>query len=70
MNQSLEFSVMTSSLVTFIDQPGQGKYAAANTFLESFVQYRHKLGLPASVLGICPAGEIGFVAENPPSERS
>ena len=56
---------MTSSLVTLIDQPGQSNYAAANTFLESFCQYRHKLGLPASVLGVCPIDGIGFVAENP-----
>jgi NAD(P)-dependent dehydrogenase (short-subunit alcohol dehydrogenase family) len=64
-DQELEFFVMTSSLVTLIDQPGQGNYAAANTFLESFVQYRHRLGLPASVLGVCPVDDIGFVAENP-----
>jgi aryl carrier-like protein len=56
---------MTSSLVTLVDQPGQGNYAAANTFLESFTQYRHKQGLPASVLGICPIDDIGFVAEIP-----
>ncbi len=56
---------MTSSLVTLIDQPGQGNYAAANTFLESFCQYRRKAGLPASVLGVCPVDDIGFVAENP-----
>ena len=56
---------MTSSLVTLIDQPGQGNYAAANTFLESFTQYRRRHGLPASVLGVCPVDDIGFVAENP-----
>jgi aryl carrier-like protein len=48
-----------------VDQPGQGKYAAANTFLESFRQYRHKQGLPASVLRICPIDDIGFVVEIP-----
>lgn len=64
-NESLDFFIMTSSLVTLIDQPGQGNYAAANTFLESFCQYRRKLGLPASVLGVCPVDDIGFVAENP-----
>jgi len=64
-NQSLDFFIMASSLVTLIDQPGQGNYAAANTFLESFTQYRHKHNLPASVLGICPIDDIGFVAENP-----
>ena len=61
----LDFFVMTSSLVTLVDQPGQGNYAAANTFLESFTQYRHNMGLPASVLGICPIDDIGFVAEIP-----
>ena len=64
LNQHLDFFIMTSSLVTLIDQPGQSNYAAANTFLESFCQYRHTLGLPASVLGICPIEDIGFVAEN------
>jgi aryl carrier-like protein len=62
---ALDFFVMTSSLVTLVDQPGQGNYAAANTFLETFTQYRHKRGLPASVLGICPIDDIGFVAEIP-----
>jgi aryl carrier-like protein len=65
LNHSLDFFIMTSSLVTLIDQPGQSNYAAANTFLESFCQYRHTLGLPASVLGVCPVDDIGFVAENP-----
>jgi len=66
LNEKLDFFIMASSLVTLIDQPGQGNYAAAaNTFLESLCQYRHTLGLPASVLGICPVDDIGFVAENP-----
>ena len=64
-NIALDFFVMTSSLVTLIDQPGQSNYAASNTFLESFTQYRHRAGLPASVLGVCPIDDIGFVAENP-----
>ncbi|GIK02966.1 hypothetical protein Aspvir_007031 [Aspergillus viridinutans] len=62
---ALDFFIMTSSLVTLVDQPGQGNYPAANTFLESFTQYRHKQGLPASVLGICPVDDIGSVAEIP-----
>ncbi|KAL8736136.1 MAG: hypothetical protein Q9181_002526 [Wetmoreana brouardii] len=64
-SESLDFFIMASSLVTLIDQPGQGNYAAANTFLESFCQYRRKLGLPASVLSVCPIDDIGFVADNP-----
>lgn len=61
----LDFFIMTSSNVTLVDEPGQSNYCAANTFLESFCQYRHWLGLPASVLGICPIDGVGFVADNP-----
>lgn len=35
-NQHLDFLIVTSSVATVIDQPGQGNYAAANIFLESF----------------------------------
>lgn len=65
----LDFFVMSSSLVTLGDQPGQSNYAAANTFLESFCQYRHKMGLPASVIAVCPIDDIGFVSENPAVRR-
>ena len=47
-------------LSTVLGQPGQGNYNAANTFMESFCQYRHSLGLPASVLNICPIEGVGF----------
>ncbi|KAF9870424.1 hypothetical protein CkaCkLH20_12091 [Colletotrichum karsti] len=61
---ALDFFVMASSLVTVVEQPGQGNYSASNTFLEAFTQYRRSLGLPASVLNICPIDGVGFVAEN------
>ncbi|KAG8162941.1 hypothetical protein KVR01_007419 [Diaporthe batatas] len=60
----LDFFVMTSSLVTLGDRAGQSNYAAANTFLESFCQYRHKMGLPASAIAVCPIDDVGFVSEN------
>ena len=66
---SLEFFVMTSSLSAVIYQPGQSNYNAANTFMESFCQYRHSLGMPASVLNICPIEGVGFVAENSDARR-
>lgn len=56
---------MTSSVSTLVDQTGQSNYAAANIFLESFYQYRHTLGLPASVLSSCPIENVGVVSENP-----
>ncbi|KAK8069204.1 hypothetical protein PG994_005820 [Apiospora phragmitis] len=66
----LDFFFMSSSLVTVIDQPGQGNYIAANMFLEAFVSYRHRLGLPASVLNICPVTGVGYVAENAHAMRN
>ncbi|OLN85402.1 Lovastatin diketide synthase LovF 14, partial [Colletotrichum chlorophyti] len=70
LHQPLDFFWMASSLVTVIDQVGQGNYGAANTFLEAFSQYRRSLGLPASVLNISPIDGVGYVAENPHARRS
>lgn len=61
---SLDFFVLASSLVTIVEQPGQGNYSAANTYLEAFCQWRRALDLPASILNICPIDGVGFVAEN------
>ncbi|MCJ1307874.1 hypothetical protein MMC25_001522 [Agyrium rufum] len=65
----LDFFLLASSVTTVINQPGQGNYMAANTFLEAFCQYRHSLGLPASVLNISALHDIGFVAENPVAKK-
>ena len=62
---SLDFFVLASSLVTIVEQPGQGNYSAANTYLEAFCQWRRASSLPASILNICPIADVGFVAENP-----
>ncbi|KAE9370652.1 hypothetical protein N431DRAFT_559764 [Stipitochalara longipes BDJ] len=69
-NQLLDFFVLASSLVTIVEQPGQGNYSASNTFLEAFCQYRHSLSLPASVLNICPIDGVGFLAQNPFAKRN
>jgi NAD(P)-dependent dehydrogenase (short-subunit alcohol dehydrogenase family)/aryl carrier-like protein len=65
----LDFFIMTSSLSTVFYQPGQSNYNAANTFMESFCQYRHSLGLPASVLNVCPIEGVGYVAKNSDARR-
>lgn len=69
-NQPLDFFFMSSSTNAITNQPGQGNYSAANTFLDAFCQYRHSLGLPASVLNICSIDHVGFVAENPAARKS
>lgn len=69
-HQPLDFFFMSSSIVAIVNQPGQGNYGAANTFLETFCQYRHSLGLPASVLNIGPIDDAGFVAETPAARKA
>ena len=60
----LDFFILCSSYSGIVGQWGQGNYAAANTFLDAFVQYRHSQGQSASVIDIGVMGEIGFVSKN------
>lgn len=62
---SLDFFVTLGSFSGMVGQPGQANYAASNTFLDAFVQYRHGLGLPASILDMGPISDVGYVAESP-----
>jgi hypothetical protein len=68
-DSTLDFFVMTSSLLTIGYQPGESNYGAANSFLEAFGQYRRGLGLPASTLLVSPLTEVGFIEENPVAMR-
>lgn len=62
--QKLDFFVLTSSLFSNVDRPGQCNYNAGNTFLQAFSQYRRRNGLPASVVGIGGVDGIGFFSRN------
>ncbi|PON24523.1 KR domain-containing protein [Trichoderma gamsii] len=64
ISSSLDFFVLCSSYSGIVGQWGQANYAAANTFLDAFVQYRHSKGLAASVIDIGVMGEVGFVSKN------
>ena len=70
LDHPLDFFWLASSIITAVDQPGQGNYSASNTFLEAFCQYRLNMGLPTAVLGICPIKGVGFVAENAEARRN
>ncbi|KAL8848055.1 MAG: hypothetical protein Q9221_006915 [Calogaya cf. arnoldii] len=63
-DRPLDFFFLFSSCSGFIGQHGQANYAAGNTFLDAFVQYRHSLGLPASVLDIGVIEDVGYVSNN------
>lgn len=62
--KDMDFFIMCSSAAGMMGSYGQSNYAAANTYLDSFVQYRHGLGLSASVLDIMAIGDVGYVASN------
>ncbi|KAJ4123008.1 hypothetical protein NW768_010000 [Fusarium equiseti] len=64
-DQPLDCFWLASSMVTVFSGAGQGNYHAGCTFIESFCQFRHSLGLPASVLSIGLIEDVGYVAENP-----
>lgn len=63
-DRPLDFFFLFSSLFGLIGQPGQANYAAGNSFLDAFVQYRHSLGLAASVLDIGVVEDVGYVSNN------
>lgn len=44
---------------------GQGKYAASNRCLDSFVQFRHGLELSASAIDIGAIEDVGYVSQSP-----
>jgi aryl carrier-like protein len=60
----VDFFVLFSSFSGIAGQLGQANYAAANTFLDAFVQYRQNNKLAASVIDIGVVGEVGFVSRN------
>jgi hypothetical protein len=64
ISTELDFFVLCSSYSGIIGQWGQANYAAANTFLDAFVHYRHGKGFAASVIDIGVMGEVGFVSQN------
>lgn len=60
----LDFFLLFSSLSGSIGQPGQANYASANTFLDSFVQYRKSLKLAASAIDIGAVADIGVITQS------
>lgn len=64
-NQPLDFFVLFSSIAGMVGYWGQSNYAASNTFMDAFTQYRHNRGLPASVIDIGAVGDVGYISRTP-----
>ncbi|WDK22879.1 KR domain-containing protein [Colletotrichum graminicola] len=57
-----DFFVLMSGMFGVTGRAGQANYAAANTFLDSFAQYRRGQGMPCSVPDIGPVEDVGTLA--------
>ena len=62
--RKLDYFVLFSSATTFIGNPGQGSYVAANGFMEGVARQRRRLGLPALAVAWGAIGDVGVLARN------
>ncbi|WP_267353922.1 MULTISPECIES: type I polyketide synthase [unclassified Methylobacterium] len=63
-DRSLDYFVLFSSATTFIGNPGQGSYVAANGFMEGLARQRRRRGLPALAVAWGAIGDVGMLARN------
>lgn len=69
-DQPLDFLVLFSSVCGMVGYYGQANYAASNTFLDAFVQYRHNRGLVASVMDIGAVDDVGYISRTPAAKET
>ncbi|NEO45631.1 MAG: type I polyketide synthase, partial [Moorea sp. SIO4A3] len=69
-NMPLDFFVCFSSIASIIGSPGQGNYAAANSFMDTIVHYRRGLGLSGLSINWGPWGEIGMASRVPSQDKN
>jgi polyketide synthase 5 len=62
-SQPLDWFCSFSSAAALLGSPGQGAYAAANSWLDAFTQWRRAQGLPATAIAWGAWGEIGRGAD-------
>ncbi|HME78994.1 MAG TPA: sulfolipid-1 biosynthesis phthioceranic/hydroxyphthioceranic acid synthase [Mycobacterium sp.] len=60
---SLDWFCLFSSAVGLVGSPGQGAYAAANSWLDAFARWRRAQGLTATGIGWALWAEVGRAAE-------
>ncbi|CAB3782072.1 type I polyketide synthase [Pararobbsia alpina] len=61
---ALDFFVVYSSATTFLGNPGQASYVAANSYLEALIEQRRAAGLPGTCMAWGPLDDVGFLARH------
>lgn len=64
LKQPLDFFTMLSSVAGVIGNKGQANYAAANSFLDAFANFRQSIGLRANSVDLGAIADIGYIAEH------
>ncbi|KAH8881784.1 polyketide synthase [Thozetella sp. PMI_491] len=64
LSTPLDFFIAISSAAGIVGNRGQAAYAAANTFLDAFAQYRAKLGMAATAIDLTAVSDVGYLADN------
>ncbi|MHC1478964.1 SDR family NAD(P)-dependent oxidoreductase [Frateuria aurantia] len=67
---ALDFFVLYSSATTFLGNPGQSNYVAANAYLESLTLWRRSQGLASCFMAWGPLEDVGFLARNSQTRES
>lgn len=60
----LEAFILFSSITTFIGNPGQASYVAANGYLEGLARQRRMFGRPALAVGWGAITDVGYLARH------
>ncbi|PWY96147.1 polyketide synthase module [Aspergillus sclerotioniger CBS 115572] len=60
----LDFFICLSSISSIVGSKGQANYAAANSFLDSFSEYRRQLGQRCMTVSLGVMEDIGVIAES------
>lgn len=63
-DQPLDHFMLYSSVTTYIGNPGQANYVAANAWLEGLAVLRRAQGLPVTCIGWGPIGDAGYLTRN------
>lgn len=61
---ALDHFMLYSSVTTYIGNPGQANYVAANAWLEGLAVLRRAHGLPVTCVGWGPIGDAGYLTRN------